>query len=66
MDTISYQDFQKIELRVGKVLQVEDFPPKQIGPFLSECLTCGAADDAGRVALLGFSENNIPLGSKIY
>lgn len=48
------------------VVCVVNFPPKQIGPFLSECLTCGTRDDEGNVALLTFREENIPLGSKIF
>lgn len=113
MEIIAYQEFEKIELRVGKVIVAEPFPearkpaykltidfgpeigtkrssaqitelyqpkdligrlvvcivnfaPKQIGPFLSECLTCGAKDENGRVALLTFTERDIPLGSKIF
>jgi tRNA-binding protein len=113
MSTITYPDFEKVDLRVGRILAVEDFPearkpalkltidfgpeigqkrssaqitelytkeeligrlvvcvvnfpPKQIGPFVSEVLTCGAPDEAGRVALLTFEETDIPLGSKIF
>jgi tRNA-binding protein len=52
---------------VGRlVVCVTNFAPKQIGPFLSECLTCGADDTEGRVALLGFDGDDIPLGSRIY
>lgn len=29
-----------------------NFPPKQIGPFLSEVLVLGVYDDAGEVVLL--------------
>jgi len=29
-----------------------NFPPKQIGPFVSEVLVLGAYDDAGEVILL--------------
>src|SRR3989344_1465636 len=93
---INYEDFEKVDMRVGKIIKVEDFPearkpaykltidfgseiglkkssaqitdlytkedlrgrliigvvnfpPKQIGPFLSECLTLGAPDEEGRV-----------------
>lgn len=110
---INYADFEKIDLRVGKVIAAVDFPearkpaykltidfgpeigikkssaqittlyqkedligrlvacvvnfpPKQIGPFISECLTCGAADKEGRVVLLCFDRPDIPLGSKIF
>lgn len=111
--TITYNDFEKVELRVGKIIGVEDFPearkpaykltidfgaeigvkkssaqvttlytkeemmgrlvvcvvnfpPKQIGPFISEVLTCGTADEKGNIVLLNFDRPGIPLGSKIF
>lgn len=113
MDTITWQDFEKVEMRVGKIIEVQDFPearrpayklkidfgpeigvkkssaqitvvytkeellgrlvvcvtnfpPKQIGPFISEVLTCGTANEKGDIVLLGFEQKDIPLGSKIY
>lgn len=113
MDTISYDTFASVELRVGRITAVEDFPearkpaykltidfgqsigtkkssaqitglykkddligrlvvcvinfpPKQIGHFMSECLTCGATDADDNIALLGFQEKNIPLGAKVF
>ena len=37
---------------VGKqVLAVVNFPPRQIGPFMSEVLTLGLPDEAGEVVL---------------
>ena len=113
MDTISYETFNSVEMRVGRIVQVEDFPearkpaykltidfgpeigvkkssaqittlyskdallnrlvacvvnfaPKQIGPFISECLTCGVPDADGNVVLLGFDHENIPLGGKVF
>ncbi|MBP9718479.1 tRNA-binding protein [Candidatus Gracilibacteria bacterium] len=110
---ISWSDFEKVEMRVGKVIDVQDFPearkpayqlkidfgpeigikkssaqitklytkeqmlnrlivcvtnfpPKQIGPFISEVLTCGTANAEGDIVLLSFESSNIPLGSKIY
>jgi len=111
-EVITYKDFEKVDMRVGRIVTVEDFPearkpaykltidfgseigikkssaqitglytkeelkdrrvvcvmnfpPKQIGPFISEVLTLGAADSEGRVALLGF-DRDVPLGSKIF
>jgi len=38
---------------IGKqIVAVINFPPKQIGPFMSECLVLGAVPDDGRVSLL--------------
>jgi len=96
---ISWDDFEKVELRIGTVIEVEDFPearkpayklkvdfgpeigvrkssaqltelydkqtlngkqvlavtnfpPKQIGPFMSECLITGVQTETGAVALV--------------
>ena len=111
METINWGDFEKVELRVGTVLSVDDFPearkpaykltidfgsfgikkssvqittlykkeeligrqvvgvinfpPKQIGPFVSECLTTGFADENGNVVLTE-PERKVPNGSKMF
>ena len=109
---ISFEDFTKVDIRVGKILKVEDFPqarkpaykleidfgkeigvkrssarivdlykkeelkdtlvlavvnfpPKQIGPFISECLTLGVPDEEGRV-VLARPDKDAPLGSKLF
>ena len=50
---------------VGRqVVAVLNFPPKQIGPFMSEVLTLGAYDDAQRVVLLSL-EHPVPNGSRM-
>lgn len=113
MPPIPYSDFQKVDLRVGRITEVEDFPeakkpaykltidfgkelgtkkssaqitelyskddligrqvvcvvnfePKQIGPFVSEVLVCGAENPDGNVALLGFDRDDVPVGSRIF
>ena len=111
MQEIAWDDFMKVELRVGKVLAVEpfpqarkpayklqvdfgpeigvrkssaqittlydaedlvgrlvvgvvNFPKKQIGPFVSECLVTGFHDEAGNVALC-VPDKPVPLGTRL-
>jgi tRNA-binding protein len=41
------------EMLVGKqVIAVVNFPPRQIGPFMSQVLTLGVPDENGEVVLL--------------
>jgi tRNA-binding protein len=109
--TISFDDFLAVDMRVGRVLEVHDFPearkpawkltidfgpevgvkrssaqianyereqlegrlvvavvnfpPRQIGPFMSEVLCLGASDDEGRIILLA-PDTDVPLGSRIH
>ncbi len=46
------------------VIAVVNFPPKQIGPFVSEVLVLGAYDEAGEVVLL-HPDTPVAPGSKI-
>ena len=111
MQTISWGDFEKVELRVGKVvaaapfpqarkpayvLQIDfgeeiglrkssaqittlyrpedlvgrlvvavvNFPKKQIGPLMSECLVTGFHDANGEVALC-VPDRDVPLGTRL-
>ncbi|MDE2070336.1 MAG: tRNA-binding protein [Gammaproteobacteria bacterium] len=111
MNTISWQDFEKVELRAGTVLAAEpfpearkpayklkvdfgpeigikqssvqitvhyraeelvgrqvlgvvNFPPKRIGPFMSECLICGFYREDGSV-MLAVPEQPVPNGAKL-
>ena len=111
MDTIGFDDFLKVELRVGRVLSAEafaqarkpayilhvdfgpelgvrkssaqvtvhyrpeelvgrlvvavvNFPKKQIGPLMSECLITGFHDADGAVALC-VPDREVPLGTKL-
>ena len=112
MNEISWNDFEKVELRVGTIINVQDFPearkhaykleidfgseiglkkssaqitkhytkenllgkqvvcvvnfpPKQIGPFISECLTAGFADENGDVVLT-MPERQVANGAKMF
>ena len=58
--------YSKEDLLGRLVVCVVNFAPKQIGPFISECLTCGVADANGNVALLSFDKPDIPLGAKVF
>ena len=111
MEEISWNDFMKVELRVGRVLQAEvftearkpaykrlldlgpelgqrkssaqitehyrpedligrlmvavvNFPRKQIGPLMSECLVTGFHDADGAVALC-VPDKDVPLGTRL-
>jgi tRNA-binding protein len=111
MQRISWDDFEKVELRVGTVVKAEEFPdarkpafklwidlgpeigikkssaqltdfygiddlmnrqvicvcnfpPRQIGPFISEVLTTGFIDDDGKV-VLAVPERKVADGMKL-
>lgn len=111
MKSISWNDFEQVELRIGTVLEVSDFPEarkpayklivdfgdeigirkssaqithhyskeelvgkqvigvvnfpkKQIGPFISECLVTGFYDEDGKV-ILAIPDKPIKNGSKL-
>ena len=53
------------ELVGRKVLAVVNFPPRQIGPVMSEVLVLGVPDDAGEVVLLT-PDKEVPLGGRMY
>lgn len=58
--------YNKDEL-VGKlVLGAVNFPPRKIGPYLSETLTLGVADGEGRVILVVPDRGDPQLGSKLF
>lgn len=56
----------KIEDLVGKqVLCVVNFPPRQIGPAVSEVLTLGVPDEKHECILI-IPDANVPLGGRLY
>ena len=109
---ITYEDFEKLDIRVGKIVEVEDFPearkpayklridlgpelgikrssaqlpanyskeelqdklvmcvvnfpPRQVGPVMSEVLTLGVPDGQGNCKLVT-PDSNVPLGGRLY
>jgi tRNA-binding protein len=111
-ETISYDDFLKVDIRAGRVVEVQpfpearkpawklwidfgpelgvkktsaqitelygaedligrtvmavvNFPPRQIGPFMSEVLTLGVSDTEGRVVLLA-PDHAVPAGGRMH
>ena len=111
MDQIDYDDFLKVDIRVGTVTRAEpfpearkpaikmwidfgdlgerktsaqvtkhytpdalvgrqvvavvNFPPRQIGPFMSEVLVLGLPDAEGEVVLLA-PDHDVPLGGRMH
>ncbi len=54
------------ETLVGRqVFAVVNFPPRQIGPFMSEVLTLGFSDENGDI-VLGATERPVPDGSPLH
>ena len=111
-NTIEYRDFEKIDVRVGTIIDskpfpeahhpafqlwvdfgeilgikktsaqvtkhytldslkgrqvaaVVNFPPKQIGKFMSEILVLGFPDETGEVVLVSIDQN-VPNGGKLF
>ena len=59
-------DLYDRESLLGKqVLAVTNFPPKQIGPFLSECLVTGVQTEDGAVTLVS-PDTPVPNGRKLF
>lgn len=48
-----------------QVAAVVNFPPRQIGPFMSEVLTLGFTDENGAVVLVGPS-TKVPNGGRLH
>ena len=58
-------NYGRDELEGRLVVAVVNFPPRQIGPFMSEVLTLGVSDADGRVILLQ-PDADVPLGARIH
>lgn len=59
------QHYRKEELIGKQVIAVFNFPPKQIGKFMSEVLTLGLPDETQQVVLLEPSLK-VPNGGKLF
>lgn len=53
------------ELQGRKVAAVVNFPPRQIGPMMSEVLTLGFPDADGEVVLVGV-DREVPVGGRLF
>ena len=53
------------DLHGRKVAAVVNFPPRQIGPMMSEVLTLGFPDADGEVVLIGV-DREVPVGGRLF
>jgi tRNA-binding protein len=60
--TVHYQPGELIGRQVAAVV---NFPPRQIGKFMSEVLTLGFPDETGSVVLIA-PDKKIPNGGKLF
>jgi len=57
--------YAREELEGRLVVAVVNFPPRQIGPFLSEVLCLGASNEAGEIILLR-PDAGVPIGARVH
>jgi tRNA-binding protein len=57
--------YQPADLVGRLVMAVVNFPPRQIGPFMSEVLTLGVPDAEGAV-VLAVPDKEVPVGGKLF
>jgi len=58
-------NYAREQLEGRLVVAVVNFPPRQIGPFMSEVLCLGASDEEGRIILLE-PRSDVPLGARVH
>ena len=58
------QKYKPEDLVGRQVLCVINFPPKQVGPYISEVLTTGVDDVNGKTALV-FADGAVPNGARL-
>ena len=59
------KNYRKVDLKGKLVLCIVNFPPRQIGPFLSEVLTLGVPDQ-NKECILIQPGKEVPIGGKLY
>ncbi len=59
------ENYRLSDLEGRQVAAVVNFPPRQIGPFMSEVLTLGFADEAGAVTLFS-PDKPVPDGARLF
>lgn len=59
------QNYSKDELKDKLIMGIVNFPPRQIGPFISEVLTLGVPDQNGDCVLI-VPDENVPIGGQLY
>lgn len=57
--------YTRQELEGRLVLAVINFPPRQIGPFMSQVLTLGVPDADGGVVLV-VPDKKVPIGGRLF
>ena len=58
------EHYEADQLVGRQVMAVVNFPPRQIGKFMSEVLTLGFPDDAGAI-VLGAADTPVPNGARL-
>jgi tRNA-binding protein len=59
------KNYARADLEGRLVVGVVNFPPRRIGPFVSEVLVLGASDPEDNVILL-HPDADVPLGARIH
>ncbi len=59
------ENYQRNDLLGKQILGVVNFPPRQIGPFMSEVLTLGVPDENGNVVLVEPGKP-VPIGGLLF
>lgn len=58
--------YSREELEGRLVLGVVNFPPRQIGPFVSEVLTLGVPNERGEVVLIAPDKKSAVIGGRLF